>query len=154
VGDLAEKGKRLIFICQQRLLVGGAPSVPAKRNEKGGWIMMKKVKMVTSVGIMLVLVFSVSFLTLTVEAEAKAKVVAIGGMTYNVNFSLEDNLKSLIGKKVYVTLDSGKTLAGSVKEVGKHLIHLEKLDGKDFFDALIRIENIGAIEARFREFER
>ncbi len=116
--------------------------------------MRKKGKILSLGGIMLAMLFSVAFLMLPNEAEAKAKVVAIKGISYNVNSSLEDNLKSLIGKKVYVTLDSGKTLAGVVKKVGNHLIHLEKLDGKDFFDALIRIENISAIEARFRKYQR
>jgi small nuclear ribonucleoprotein (snRNP)-like protein len=85
---------------------------------------------------------------------SKSKVVAIEGVSYNVNSSLADNLKSLIGKKVYVALDSGKTLAGFVKEVGNDLMHLEKLDGKDYFDALIRIENICAMDTRFRDFQR
>ncbi|UCG80764.1 MAG: hypothetical protein JSV60_00325 [Desulfobacterales bacterium] len=114
---------------------------------------MKKAKMQSSVGILLAIVCSLVFLMLPAEAVAGAKVVAIEGMTYNVGFSLGDNLKSLVGKKGYVTLDSGKTLSGLVKEVGNHLIHLEKLDGKDFFDALIRIEDIGAIEAKFRDFQ-
>ena len=114
--------------------------------------MMKKAKMLSSVGIILAMLFSGAFLILS--AEAKAKVVVIEGMSYNVNSSLADNLKSFIGKKVYVTLGSGKTFAGFVKEVGNHLIHLEKLDGKDFFDALIRIENISAIDARFRKSQR
>jgi len=74
-------------------------------------------------------------------------------ISYNVNSSLADNLKSLMGKKVYVSLDSGKTFAGFVKEIGKDLIHLEKLDGKDYFDALIKIENINAIDTRFRGFQ-
>jgi hypothetical protein len=55
---------------------------------------------------------------------------------------------------VSVTIVSGKTLSGFVKEVGIHLIHLEKLEGKDYFDALIRIENISAIEAMFRNYQR
>ena len=116
--------------------------------------MRKKGRMLSLVGITLAMMFSVAFLILPTVVEAKAKVVAIEGMSYNVNSSLEDNLKSLIGKKVYVTLDSGKTLSGFVKEVGNHLIHIEKLDGKDFFDALIRIENISAIESRFRKYQR
>jgi len=33
-------------------------------------------------------------------------------------------------------------------------MHLEKLGHKDYFDALIRIESIVAIEARFRKLER
>ena len=75
-------------------------------------------------------------------------------ISYNVNSSLADNLKSLIGKKVYVALDSGKTFAGFVKEVGNDLMHLEKLDSKDYFDALLRIENIIAIDTRFRGFQQ
>ena len=72
---------------------------------------------------------------------------------YLVNASIADNLKSLLGKQVYVTLDSGKTFAGLVKEVGNHLLHLEKLQDKDYFDALIKIENISAIDTRFRGFQ-
>jgi small nuclear ribonucleoprotein (snRNP)-like protein len=116
--------------------------------------MMKKSKMVGSVGLALAILFNVTIFMLPTEAKAKTKVVAIEGISYNVNSSLADNLKSLVGKKVYVTLDSGKTFAGFVKEVGDHLMHLEKLDGKDHFDALLRIENISAIDTRFRNIQR
>jgi hypothetical protein len=116
--------------------------------------MMKRVKMLSSVGVMLAILFFVTVLTPPAEAEAQAKVVAIEGMKYQVGASLQDNLKTLVGKKVYVTLASGKTFAGFVKEVGNHFMHLEKLDKKDFFDALIRIEDISAIDAKFRNFKR
>lgn len=115
---------------------------------------MKKSKMVGSVGLVLAILLNVTIVMLPAEAEAKKNTVAIEGVNYNVNASLADNLKSLIGKKVYVTLDSGKTFAGFVKEVGNHLIHLEKLDGKDYFDALLRIENISAIDTKFRDIQR
>lgn len=85
---------------------------------------------------------------------AAPQVVPVEGMIYNVNASIADNLKPLVGKKVYVTVASGNTLYGFVKEVGEHLVHLEKLDGKDFFDALIRLEDITAIEAKFRDYQR
>jgi small nuclear ribonucleoprotein (snRNP)-like protein len=85
---------------------------------------------------------------------AQSNVVAIEGINYNVDSSLADNLKSLSGKRVYVTLDSGKTFSGTIKGVGNHLVHLEKLDGKEFFDALIRIESISAIDTRFRDIKR
>jgi hypothetical protein len=45
-------------------------------------------------------------------------------------------------------------MAGVVKEVGDHLVHLEKLDGKEYFDALIRVESINAMDARFRDVQR
>ena len=116
--------------------------------------MMKKSKMVGSVGLAVTILFYLTIFMLPTEAEAKTKVVAIEGISYNVNSSLADNLKSLMGKKVYVTLDSGKTFSGFVKEVGNHLMHLEKLDGKDHFDALLRIKNISAIDTRFRKIQR
>ena len=115
---------------------------------------MKKSKMVVSVGLAVTILFCAAILMLPTETEAGPKVVAIEGISYNVNSSMEDNLKSLIGKKIYVTLDSGETFAGFVKEVGNHLMHLEKLDGKDYFDALLRIENINAIDTRFRNIQR
>lgn len=115
-------------------------------------IMRKKTAILSSGVIILAMLFSAVFLTL--PAEVKAKVVAVEGVSYNVNSSLVDNLRSLVGRKIYVTLDSGKTVAGFLKEVGDHLIHLEKLDGREFFDALIRIEDINAIETRFRNLQR
>ena len=115
---------------------------------------MKKSKMVGSVGSVLAILFIVTIFMVSVEAEAKTTVVAIKGVNYNVNFSLQGNLKSLIGKKVYVTLGSGKTFAGFIKEVGDHLVHLEKLESRSYFDALIRIEDINAIDAKFRDIQR
>lgn len=88
------------------------------------------------------------------EANKKTKVVPIKGINYNINASMVDNLKSLTGKKVNITLNSGKTFGGIVKKVGDHLVHLEKINGKDYFDALIVIEDISAIDAKFREFHR
>ena len=88
------------------------------------------------------------------EAVATQKVVAIEGMSYNVNTSMTDNLKSFVGKKVSLTTAVGKTFSGVVKEVGNHLIHLEKIEGKEFYDALILIENISTIEAMFRNYQR
>ena len=116
--------------------------------------MMKKSKMVGSAALALTILFYATVLMLPAQAEAKSKVVAIEGISYHVNSSLADNLKSLTGRKVSVTLDSGQTFTGFVKEVGEHLMHLEKLEGKDYFDALLRIKNINAISTRFRNIQR
>ncbi len=111
---------------------------------------MKQLK-ILSFAILLTVIFSADFLTFPGKTEAG--VVPLDGMQYNVNISIEDNLKSLAGKRVYVTLDSGKTFTGTVKEVGNHLLWLEKLEGKEFFDALIRINTITAIDTRFRDLK-
>ena len=116
--------------------------------------MRKKAKILSSKGIIIAIMLVAVFLMLPAKAEAKSKIVAIEGISYNVNSSLADNLKALIGKKVNVTVASGKTFYGVVKEVGMHLIHLEKLAGKEYFDALVRIENISAIDVQFRNYQR
>jgi hypothetical protein len=69
---------------------------------------------------------------------------------YSVNTSLAANLKSLSGKRVTVHLKSGTALTGTVKAVGDHLVHLEKLEGRDFFDALVATDEVGAIDTRAR----
>ena len=116
--------------------------------------MMKKSKIVGSIALLIAILFNVAMFMPPLNAAAETRVVPIEGISYNVNLSLQDNLKSLIGKKVYVTLNSGKSFAGFVKEVGDQLVHLEKLDGKDYFDALIRVEDIGAIDTKFRDVQR
>lgn len=80
-------------------------------------------------------------------------VVPIEGSNFDISLSLIDNLKIYMGKNVFIHLKSGETLQGNVKAVGNNLVHLEKLNGKDFYDALINIEEINAIEAKFRELK-
>ena len=115
---------------------------------------MKKLTTIAPYGVFPAFLVVVAIFMLSLDASAKTNIVAVSGTSYNVNFSLQDNLKSLIGKNVYLTLDSGKTFAGFIKEVGDHLVHLEKLDGKTYFDALIRIEDISAIDTKFRDVQR
>jgi len=115
---------------------------------------MKKVKMSGSTRMLLTVMFLAMAFSFLSAVEAEPKVVEIEGMSYNVNHSMGGNLKLLIGKKVYVSLDSGQTLAGTVKAVGDHLMHLEKIQRKEYFDALIRIKNIIAIDVRFRKDQR
>lgn len=69
---------------------------------------------------------------------------------FSTDASMSVNLKNLAGKRVTVYLKGGTPLTGIVKATGDHLVHLEKLDGKDFFDALVRIDQIGAIDTRAR----
>jgi hypothetical protein len=92
------------------------------------------------------------FLTGPSEAQQK-KATDLEGVAFNTGASLADNIKSFVGKDVVVHLRSGKSFQGYVKSVGNGLVHLEKLSGKDFYDALVRTEDISAIEAKFREMK-
>lgn len=82
--------------------------------------------------------------------EAQPQTANFEASGFNVNAAMADNLKALVGKRVTVTLDSGKTFTGIVKAVGERLLHLEKLEGKEFFDALINLESIRAVDTRVR----
>lgn len=104
--------------------------------------------------IVLTALFTFLLATIPSSVLAEMSVEPIKGMNYNANASLAENLKILVGKKVNITLESGKTFTGIVKTIGTHLVHVEKLEGKEYYDALIRIENIAAIDARFREPKR
>jgi hypothetical protein len=92
--------------------------------------------------------------SLLFPAQAQAKTVtALEGAKFDTGASLADNLRIYLGKDVFIHLRSGKTLQGYVKSVGNGLVHLEKLAGRDFYDALVRIEDISAIEAKFRNMK-
>jgi hypothetical protein len=85
-------------------------------------------------------------------AEAK-KPTPVEGAKFDVSFPLKDNLNIFLGKDVQLILRSGQIVQGYVKSVGDHFVHLERLAGKDFYDALVRMEDISAVEARFREMK-
>ncbi len=69
---------------------------------------------------------------------------------FNVNTSIADNLTALKGKIVTVYLTSGQTITGTVNEVKGNLLHFIKLSQKDFFDALVSIDHISAIDTKVR----
>ena len=94
-------------------------------------------------GLTLAVCLSCALLLVPAQVSARPQVVPVEGASFNVSASMVDNLQTFVGKKVTVTLDSGKTLVGIVKAVGDHLLHLEKLQGKEYFDALVRTHDSG-----------
>lgn len=95
---------------------------------------------------------SIVFPVMPSVAEATSP-VPVEGVRFDVALSVKDNLKALAGKDVYVHLRGDKTLQGYVKAVGDSLVHLERLAGRNFSDALIRIEDISAVEVKFRDIK-
>ena len=97
------------------------------------------------------LIVAISFIY-PVAVQARS-VVALEEASFNVSGSIKDNLKTYVGKDVLIHLRSGKSFQGYVKSIGDHFVHLEKLSGREFYDALIRIEDISAIETKFRDMK-
>lgn len=60
------------------------------------------------------------------------------------------NLENLTGKRVRLRLVSGQDLDGIVKNVGAAAVHLERITGQEFFDAVVRLDQIAAVVVRVR----
>ncbi len=113
---------------------------------------MKRTDQITSVAVVAVVLFAARFAIYPAAAQARSA-VAVEGAKFETASSIKDNLKTYIGKDIVIHLRSGKTIQGYLKSVGDHLLHVEKLSGRDFYDALVRIEDITAIEAKFKEMK-
>ena len=59
-------------------------------------------------------------------------------------------LGSLVGASVDLTLRSGTVLSGKVASVQQNVMVLAELRGKEFYDAVVRIEDISAVSVRVR----
>ena len=72
----------------------------------------------------------------------------------NARVSMADNLRALSAAKkpVTVVLRGGeKAYTAKIGEVGDHYVLLAELSGKEFYDALVAIDEIAAVEVRARE---
>ena len=63
-------------------------------------------------------------------------------------------LQKQIGQRVSVTLSSGTELTGIVSSVGDEVIHLSELSGKEFYDAIVELDQIAAVVVRVRGANR
>lgn len=73
-------------------------------------------------------------------------------MELNAKFGFAELLKQIQAQKAHVGvyLRGGHVLTGSVLGVGDHFVVIGELDGKEFFDAQIRLDDISAIDTRTR----
>ncbi|MEI6609825.1 MAG: hypothetical protein WCO53_08780 [Deltaproteobacteria bacterium] len=113
---------------------------------------MKRETKILSGAVLIMFLFAAGFIVSPVIAQPRSA-VAVQDAKYDVSSSIKDNLKTYVGKDVLIHLRSGKTFQGYVKAAGDHFVHVEKLSGRDYYDALIRIDDISAIEARFRDMK-
>ena len=57
-------------------------------------------------------------------------------------------LQRHIEKEVTLQLHSGREVTGEIKMVGAHFVQLTELRGKEYFDALVRLDQIDSIVIR------
>ncbi len=96
----------------------------------------------------------------TAVAVALVGIVCLGSfatpVAAQVKFQIEqaDTVKSIlernVGRPVRVRLQAGEEVAGTVTKVGEHVVQLSELAGREFFDAVIRLDSISAVILRTR----
>jgi hypothetical protein len=72
-------------------------------------------------------------------------------MVFEEQDSMATVLKRLEGKPVRLRLaGSGEEVLGKLQRVGKELAHLSDLSGREFFDAVVRIDQVSAVSVQVR----
>ena len=66
------------------------------------------------------------------------------------NDTVRTVLERQVGKRVSVVLTTGPELAGVVSSVGDKVVHLSELTGREFFDAVVNLDQVGAVVIRTR----
>lgn len=64
--------------------------------------------------------------------------------------SIRVNLEKCSGERVTVSLIGGGELQGVVSKVGMTTLYLTELTGKEFFDAVVRLEHVSAVTMKMR----
>lgn len=67
------------------------------------------------------------------------------------NETMREVLAERTGKRATLRMQSGEDLEGTIILVGNGLVHLTKLAGKDFYDAVVNIDRISAVIVRVRD---
>ncbi len=58
---------------------------------------------------------------------------------------MKSALEQQVGKRVKVKLESGQDVEGNVAKVGSHAVYLTELTGMEFFDAMVKLDDITAV---------
>ncbi len=74
-----------------------------------------------------------------------------GGFRLKPGATMRDILTDQVGKRAAVRIDSGEEIEGTITNVGDGLVQISKLTGKDFFDAVVRIDRISSVRMRVRD---
>ena len=59
-------------------------------------------------------------------------------------------LEQHVSERVTVKISSGEDITGKVESVGDHVVHLSQLSGKEFYDAVVNLDEIAAVIVRAR----
>lgn len=59
--------------------------------------------------------------------------------------SVKVMLDASVGRAVTLQLASGQEISGTVVKVGDHVVHLARVAGRDFYDAVVVLDRVSAV---------
>jgi hypothetical protein len=64
--------------------------------------------------------------------------------------TIKDVLAENINKRVVLRMEAGENLEGTIAKVGDSVVHISKISGRDFYDAVVRVDKISAVLFKVR----
>ena len=64
--------------------------------------------------------------------------------------SIRVNLERFMGERITLSLIGGGELQGVVSKVGVTSLYITELTGREFFDAVVRLDHISAVVVKMR----
>lgn len=64
--------------------------------------------------------------------------------------SIRINLEKFMGERVTLSLIGGGELQGVVSKIGTAMLYITELTGREFFDAIVRLDHISAVTMKMR----
>lgn len=64
--------------------------------------------------------------------------------------AIHSTLEGVVGKSVTLKLNSGQEVAGKVAAVGPNAVHIAELKGTEFYDAVVRLDDVSAVIVRMK----
>ncbi len=74
----------------------------------------------------------------------------ISDLDLNSPESIRINLEKFPGERVTLSLIGGGELQGIVSKVGTTMLYITELTGREFFDAIVRLDHISAVTVKMR----
>jgi hypothetical protein len=99
----------------------------------------------------LVVVFAALCCMVAAPAAVSAAEVAATAYEMKSEATIKSILLDNFKKRVTLRLGSGESLEGYVSKVGDTLVQITRITGREYFDAIIRIDQISAVVFRVKE---
>lgn len=72
-------------------------------------------------------------------------------LSFEVRDAMGDVLLRAVGKKVELKLARGESVSGKIAAVGPNLVRVSELSGREFFDAIVSLDDVLAVVFRARD---